>query len=109
MARGRPLLEILRRHPPDPRELLRERPFAPHRGPLVLRPHRGYAAVLGGGGGFAVARRTILSEIVADVTPSERDISSRSSPQSGRSTRSRLRCRDISPPWPKPTASCPLR
>src|SRR4051812_34890157 len=54
MARGCALLEILRRHAPDARELLRERPFAPHRGPYAVRPYRRDAAVLGGGGGFAV-------------------------------------------------------
>ncbi len=35
MARRRALLEILRRHAPDARELLRERPPAPHRRPYA--------------------------------------------------------------------------
>ena len=42
---------------------------------------------------------------VAAVTPSERDTMSRSSPRRGRSTASRLRCRDIRPPPPAPTVS----
>src|SRR4029453_10481476 len=41
---------------------------------------------------------------VAAVTPSERDTVSRSSPRSRRSTASLLRCRDIRPPRPTPTA-----
>ena len=44
-------------------------------------------------------------ESVAAVTPSERDTSSRSSPRSRRSTASRLRCRDIRPPRPRPAAA----
>src|SRR3954470_17727129 len=46
MARGCADLEILRRHQSDARQLLPERPFAPHRGPLAGRPYRRDAALL---------------------------------------------------------------
>src|ERR1700730_16170183 len=46
MARPGAVLEIDRGYPPDPGQLLRERPFAPYSRPLSERSHRRYATVL---------------------------------------------------------------
>src|SRR5712691_2007573 len=61
MARRCPDLEILRGHPPDPRQLLSERPSAPHRRPLARRPHRRDDALLERG------RRPFVADIVPNT------------------------------------------
>ena len=58
MARSGALLEILRRHPPDPGDLFRPRTSAPHRRPIARRPSRRDQALLERGRRPVVVQQT---------------------------------------------------